>query len=130
MTLVYQYYYAFLLKKFIFTADNSEEVKNKLIYYTKMKICLRKTFKMLSCFQGFLMTSMNTVALIRADTISINVGLGDNVGIRLREQLLLLRVGSANQAVVILGSNTLNPKDPSMPVMHGDAGSQVSSGKG
>lgn len=95
-----------------------------------MKICLRKTFKMLSCFQGFLMTSMNTVALIRADTISINVGLGDNVGIRLREQLLLLRVGSANQAVVILGSNTLNPKDPSMPVMHGDAGSQVSSGKG
>lgn len=95
-----------------------------------MKICLRKIFKMLSCFQGFLMTSMNTVALVRADTISINVGLGDNVGIRLREQLLLLRVRSASRAVVILGSNTLNPKDPSMPVMHEDAGSQVSSGKG
>ena len=76
------------------------------------------------------MTSMNTVALIRAGTISINVGLGDNVGIRLREQLLLLRVGSANQAEVILDSNTLNPKDPSMPVLHGDAGSQAYSGKG
>lgn len=95
-----------------------------------MKICLRKIFKMLSCFQKFLMTSMNTVALIRADTISINVGLGDNVGIRLKEPLLLLRVGSANQTVGILGSNPLNSKDPPMPVMHGVAGSHVSSGKG